>query len=894
MVQRRFGPTQGAGVAVIEAETDKQIAPATLGVTGYVGICEKGPLDRLVRVAKKKEFEAQLGSYTSASQLPDSAFNFYNLANGKGELNIVRVTDGSALDAELILYNRDGEKRAPVLKVMAGYQGASNPGRWAGKKRFVAKDYVSAAANTLTTGMSMLKNEYQGAVLTLSALPGKSFVVASNDTAGVLTFNTDVDFTAELIDINKAESWSIDFAGQTGNTHDVAGSANHVLFSVVSGAGLVTDYYAWLNITDSANTQTDPAVAGRTGVEVQALDADDADALASKFAAALDALSDLSAAASGSVATQSGDENGEVVDAVDAGTGASITVEAQGSNNQLYSLELKNAGKAVSVRILDGEVDPAAQFGMEVFVDGVVAKRYPDLSMDPASSVYVEKVINDDSSNYAVRVEDINTATVTAATRPANFASKSLAVTATTLQARIYDLSSTLANVNVVASIGTPVLGGSIQKDVLTLTCTDDSSAGAAVFSVESDLQGFLSDLTEGAAYETNEYSLDFTLSNTGTGEFAVGDVVKLALYPFATNSLVDQVLIPDHQNNRRVRFAIVSNTADTITVRDGSDMTAVAVAGEDFVVESLSELGGGYDGLEGVVDSTYTAAYDTGTSLLRQLLGKNKGLIKLATPGVTATAVQKAGVAFAEANNWQYRYEIPANITDESSADIYINETLGRNDFAKVHFPSYGFIPNPEGAGLKLVSLTGSIHGREAKIANDFGGYHKVAGGVSVTLPNVLKLTTGDKVLDEEFLNPLGINVIVKKQGNFVLWGARSLSIDPAFKFIQHREQLSHYENIFRDSFDFIIFAINNASNRERLRTALIAFFLLEFAKGAIAGNNIQDAVSIKIDDENNPPEAAASGDLNCEIKIRLPETVERFVITASKAGIFEDLASA
>lgn len=95
MVQRRFGPTLGAGVAVIEADADKQISPATLGVTAYTGILEKGPIDRLVRAAKAKEYRARLGSYIPASQVPDSAFDFYNLSNGKGELHFQRVTDST-------------------------------------------------------------------------------------------------------------------------------------------------------------------------------------------------------------------------------------------------------------------------------------------------------------------------------------------------------------------------------------------------------------------------------------------------------------------------------------------------------------------------------------------------------------------------------------------------------------------------------------------------------------------------------------------------------------------------------------------------------------------------------------------------------------------------------
>lgn len=762
MAQRRFGPTLGAGVVIREEEADKPIQQARLGVTAYTGIVERGPLGKLALVTQKKDFLAKLGSYIPESLLPDCAFDFYNLGNGAGELWVNRLTDGTHSNAEQTLYGRQAGFRLPVLKVIAAYQGSENPGRWAGKAQVIVGDYAAVTANTLSTGKTMKKNEFKDALLRLSAVPGKSYKVLSNTTAGVLTFDADTDL---VVDINA-------------------------------------------------------------------------------------------------------------------------------SPNMLYSLEMTNDGRELSILVLDGQDDPVNEFGLVALLNGAEVKRYSNCSMDPNSPRYVEKVVNDDTGNYWFKVEDLNTNAINAAIRPANIYGKVKAVTATVLTADIHEVKKTVVDNAVVPDLGAPVYGGSIKKDQLTLVCTA-ASPGAATFSVTSALQGALAALTEGVAYVMNEYGLNFTLTNSGSGDFAVGDQVKIEVHPFKANALVGGIITPDHSNNRRTKFEIVANTVNTITVKTGSDMTTVSAINDNFMVEAPAGMGGGYDGIEDVVDSTYTQAYDTGTSNLTALFGKNKGLVKLATPGVTATAVQKAGLAYAEAKNYQYRVEIPANIVDEQSAELYINETIGRNDFGKVHFPSYAYVPNPLGEGQKLVSLTGAFHGREALVAKNFDGYHKVAGGIDVTLPNVIKLPTGDKVLDEEFLNPVGINIVKFNKGNAIMWGARSISIDPAFRFVQQREQLSHYENIFRENFDFIIFAINNSSARARLQTSFLAFFLPEFAKGALSGNSFEDAVSIKIDDENNPPEETVMGNLNAEIKLKLADTVERFIITIGKAGIFEDLAA-
>ena len=195
-----------------------------------------------------------------------------------------------------------------------------------------------------------------------------------------------------------------------------------------------------------------------------------------------------------------------------------------------------------------------------------------------------------------------------------------------------------------------------------------------------------LAALTSGVAYAAaNEFGFGLTLIDTtkdSSKAFAIADTITIPIMPLEVSKLVGGNLLPD-TSDFRIKFPIVSNTASTITVKTGSTMLDDAAVGDGFSVEYIRELGGGYDGIAAVVDSTFETAYDTGTSPLRSLRGKNLGLIKLATPGVTASAVQKAGVAFAGSQNWQYRYEIPANITSEDAADEFVTDTLGKNDFA-------------------------------------------------------------------------------------------------------------------------------------------------------------------------------------------------------------------
>jgi len=267
-----------------------------------------------------------------------------------------------------------------------------------------------------------------------------------------------------------------------------------------------------------------------------------------------------------------------------------------------------------------------------------------------------------------------------------------------------------------------------------------------------------------------------------------------------------------------------------------------------------------------------------------------------MATPGVTSTAVQKAGVAYAEAKNHQYRYEVPAATVTDNGALTLANDTLGRNDFAVMSFPSYASVPHPDPASaregkLKVVSVTGMIHGREARMAADYDGYHRAEAGVDAKLPRVLKLPTGERKLNEELLNPAGIGVIKKLKGNFVIWGDRTLQTDPNWKWKHQREQMSYYEHVLQENFDWIVFTINDPDTDAMAATALLAYFTPEWSKRAIRGNTVQEAAVIKVDAENNTDATRAAGDKFAEVKLRLADTTERFIIKIGKMGIFEQV---
>ncbi len=561
-----------------------------------------------------------------------------------------------------------------------------------------------------------------------------------------------------------------------------------------------------------------------------------------------------------------------------------------GGANLKYYLVLENGTKYVSFVVGDGEEKPDEEFSLSVYVDGVFVKKYGNLNTDPTDKRYWVNVINNDSSNYEIEVVDLWTGAHAPSVRPANHYGKTLTVTDTVLTAVIDDFTiNSPGGGDPTFALGTTTDEHKPQKITITMSAP---TTGTAV----SDKFGALGTVTLGTLFtpDPDKFCPPFTVTAGGTA-LAATDTLVINYKPFYVDRLIGGYLYPDKPNAKLTKFRIVDNDHKSITVADGSDLTVDGAVDDYFLVEAETQLEGGVDGVADLTDADYTQqAWDVDLSPFNQIANKGFGLVKLSTPGITSTAVQKAGVAYAEAKNHQYRYEFPSSVLTEDAAIELINDTLGRNDFAVAAFPTYVYVADPDGGTegkRKLVSNVGMIHGREARIAADWDGYHKAEAGTSATLPAILELSTGETILNEELLNPVGIAVVKKLAGNFVIWGDRMLYVDPTWKWKHQREQMSYYEHVLQENFDWIIFAINDPIEWENAKVALVSFFLPEWRKRALRGNSFSEAAIIKIDDENNTELTMDAGDLNAEVSLKLANTVERFIITIGKQGIFESV---
>lgn len=108
------------GVSVVE--TDGSAMPAIVGaptsVTAFVGLAERGPLDRPVRVSSPAQFREQFGAHHPTGVLAYALEGFFH--NGGTTAWLVRVAGGGSTPASAALPDRSLQNPGTALRLLAG------------------------------------------------------------------------------------------------------------------------------------------------------------------------------------------------------------------------------------------------------------------------------------------------------------------------------------------------------------------------------------------------------------------------------------------------------------------------------------------------------------------------------------------------------------------------------------------------------------------------------------------------------------------------------------------------------------------------------------------------------------------------------------------------------
>lgn len=132
----------------------------------------------------------------------------------------------------------------------------------------------------------------------------------------------------------------------------------------------------------------------------------------------------------------------------------------------------------------------------------------------------------------------------------------------------------------------------------------------------------------------------------------------------------------------------------------------------------------------------------------------------------------------------------------------------------------------------------------------------------------------------EHDLLNPNGVNVIRAFPGRGIrVWGARTLSSDPAWRYLNVRRLFNYLEESILNGTNWVVFEPNDQALWAKIRRTISAFLVMEWRAGALFGSTPDEAFYVKCDSETNPSEGIDAGQVVCEIGVA-PVKPAEFVI--------------
>ncbi|MGW2089537.1 phage tail sheath family protein [Streptomyces sp. NPDC001880] len=195
---------------------------------------------------------------------------------------------------------------------------------------------------------------------------------------------------------------------------------------------------------------------------------------------------------------------------------------------------------------------------------------------------------------------------------------------------------------------------------------------------------------------------------------------------------------------------------------------------------------------------------------------------------------------------------------------------------YATVYYP-WLKVFDPATGQNALVPPSGHVAGVWARSDGE-RGVHKAPANEVIrgALDLEIRLSKGE----QDLLNPIGVNCVRAFPGRGIrIWGARTLSSDPAWRYLNVRRLFNYLEESILLGTQWVVFEPNDDRLWSSIRRNVTAFLTEEWRRGALFGRTAEEAFYVKCDRENNPQESIDLGQVVCEIGVA-PVKPAEFVI--------------
>ena len=339
----------------------------------------------------------------------------------------------------------------------------------------------------------------------------------------------------------------------------------------------------------------------------------------------------------------------------------------------------------------------------------------------------------------------------------------------------------------------------------------------------------------------------------TGTGKQNVVTVVK------------SQSKLIQLEDVGKVTAAERLPATGTVALTGGTASTPTRLTPEDYVGNAADRTG--FAGLEAIDEVTMLAVPDL-MAVYQQNIIDIEGV----------QAVQAKMMAHCELMGDRVAIlDTPPGLDAQQVKEWRVQKAGYDSKYATMYWPWFS-VNDPLSGKNIMVPPSGHMAGIWARTDED-RGVHKapanevVRGAISLEL----QLTTAE----QGQLNPVGINCIRSFPGRGIrVWGARTLSSDQAWKYLNVRRLFNYIEESLLVGTQWVVFEPNDLRLWQRVKRTVSAFLMGTWRDGALFGATPEEGFYVKCDAETNPPDAIDRGELVVEIGIAPVKPAEFVVI--------------
>lgn len=250
-----------------------------------------------------------------------------------------------------------------------------------------------------------------------------------------------------------------------------------------------------------------------------------------------------------------------------------------------------------------------------------------------------------------------------------------------------------------------------------------------------------------------------------------------------------------------------------------------------------------------------------------------------IAAPGHTANendAQAIAGALISHAERMRYRIAVLDSVLNHSIAEVRAYRGKLDSKYAAFYYPWVKII-DPLTGQENHYPPSGFVAGIYARNDIERAVYKAPAN-------EVVRLAVGfEKLINkaqQEVLNPEGINCFRFFEGRGMrLWGARTISSDPEWKYVNLRRYFAYLERSIDKSTQWAVFEPNGELLWANVRSTIQDFLLNEWTNGALLGDKPEKSFFVKCDRSTMTQNDLDNGRLVCLIGVA-PLRPAEFVI--------------